>query len=436
VSETSHSEPGEGEAPSDPAFHLYVETRDGVYLRTIANVVREDSDDHGREAEKLTKELAMAWGLPDFIFQPVNLRTGSGQREIGDALVIIGNLGACVQIKSKQEITEDSDREESWLNKNIKRATSQANGTIRQLRIQKSLRLENARGHSFEIVFTQIDWIPVVVVDHPGLDSYTPPPGAIVLTLNDWNFLFDQLKSTFAVLGYLKRIRGLEPVQLGRESVRYYEHAQADYDSPPTDLPAGYRIEGTTHYSGPLLPMAPAGQGGEQEHALVRMICEDVANSPDDEINEPQRHSVLAALDSLAVSARTALGKKMSEWLDEAHKLKGKKWQFRARNIVAPNGAHIMLCVGTDRSEKTTEEFSWYVSLRREEFIEKLPHIAEGYSVGVLLSPTDNPNRSWDLTLIATNTVPDLSVEVRAALEAMFGPLGKRTEQGSIDGTS
>jgi len=48
-----------------------------------------------------------------------------------------------------------------------------------------------------------------------------------VLLRRDWEFVFEQLKSTSAVIAYFDRVAG-ETVTLGNEFVRYYDLAQAD----------------------------------------------------------------------------------------------------------------------------------------------------------------------------------------------------------------
>jgi hypothetical protein len=56
-----------------------------------------------------------------------------------------------------------------------------------------------------------------------------------VLLRRDWEFLFEQLKSTRAVLGYLERVAG-EAWELGREAARYFRLAQADEAAEPSPI--------------------------------------------------------------------------------------------------------------------------------------------------------------------------------------------------------
>lgn len=52
----------------------------------------------------------------------------------------------------------------------------------------------------------------------PEVDESSNP--TVVLLRRDWEFLFDQLKSTHAVCGYFERVPG-DSIELGDEPMRY-----------------------------------------------------------------------------------------------------------------------------------------------------------------------------------------------------------------------
>ncbi|MER8199367.1 hypothetical protein ABTY00_36255 [Streptomyces microflavus] len=80
------------------------------------------------------------------------------------------------------------------------------------------------------------------LLDHDKIPESTVPTfepvgmPALTLTRRGWDFLFDQLRSTTAVLDYLFRAAGEPPIALGDEPVRYYEFAAADAFAPPEDV--------------------------------------------------------------------------------------------------------------------------------------------------------------------------------------------------------
>jgi hypothetical protein len=205
---------------------------------------------------------------------------------LGDRLVIVGSQGIVVQVKSRSDPGESLPREVNWLRKSIAKATRQASGTVRTLR-DSSQSLLNLRGRQLNIEGANVEWAAVVILDHEAPPAGFVPEMArggsiptVVLLRRDWDFLFDQLGSTAAVLGYLFRVSTMRPVALGEEPVRYYQLAQADASAQPVDpsqlsLPSGARIVST-----PLLPLAPAGHDDSQAHLLLRMIQEDIATSP------------------------------------------------------------------------------------------------------------------------------------------------------------
>jgi hypothetical protein len=118
---------------TEPSFTLVVETSDGVFLRTVqpATLLPEGLLP-GPAAEDTTRNAAAYWGLPDFVFRSAQLSRGSVTREVGDAIVVVGAVGASVQVKSRPAPTSNETRERSWLDKKIGEAARQAQGTIRK----------------------------------------------------------------------------------------------------------------------------------------------------------------------------------------------------------------------------------------------------------------------------------------------------------------
>ncbi|MFB6554256.1 hypothetical protein [Streptomyces sp. NPDC056405] len=129
-------------------------------------------------------------------------------------------------------------------------------------------------------------------------DGNTP---VIALLRRDWEFLFNQLRSTHAVVGYLHRVAASAPV-LGGEPERYYELAAADAEAVPGALDPSWTRRGGQPHSVPLLPAAPAGSDDDEAHTMVRIMLE-------------AWQRVLASLDSLPVgSARTWAVSSSTPW--------------------------------------------------------------------------------------------------------------------------
>jgi hypothetical protein len=218
----------------EPDLFIQIDTPAGIYLRTIrpASLLPTDVTP-GDAAERSTRNAAAYWGLPDFVFRPTLLHRKSGTRELGDAIVMVGDRAACIQVKARTKYSNNDDRERAWLDKQIADAIRQAAGTIRSLRLAGSTALTNERGRSVQIEADRWSWMSVVIVDHPGLGRYLPKGDAVVLLRRDWEFLFSQLKSTYAVLEYLERVgRGGSHVVLDDEPVRYHQLAIADLKAP------------------------------------------------------------------------------------------------------------------------------------------------------------------------------------------------------------
>jgi hypothetical protein len=114
---------------------LMIETPAGMLVRRIPNAspLREDIE-QGTAAEEATHDAAALWGLPDFVYRAEIRKTGSGSRELGDRLLLVGDLGIVVQVKSRHTPTSDEAKERRWVVKQVAKGLNQANGTIRQLK--------------------------------------------------------------------------------------------------------------------------------------------------------------------------------------------------------------------------------------------------------------------------------------------------------------
>jgi hypothetical protein len=263
----------------------------------------------------------------------------------------------------------------------------------------------------------------VVVLDHEGLESYVPQKGAIVMILGDWNFLFDQLKSTSAILNYLNRIWAEDPISLGMEAVRYYSFAAADAIAQPSDIPEALRIKGSVLLSGPILPQAPAANDGLRGHSVIRMICEDISNLETDVWTEQGRLEILEVLDSVPVSSRTEHGEKVLKWLDEVRSVDGSYTKIHARHLLSRTGPHIMLAVSNLSGDDKAEMFASYVSLRREQLLQRHPDLERVYSVGILLTPSENPDIFWGISFAVATGGHVLTAEDIASLETIWNSL-------------
>ena len=370
----------------------------------------------------------MRLGLPDFVFSADLVTRGSGTRELGDVLIVVGSQGVVVQVKSRSDPGESQAREVNWLRKSIAKATRQASGTVRTLR-GNPMQLSNLRGRQLMIEGTNVDWTAVVIVDHES-----PPAGfvpektedgsipTVVLLRRDWEFLFDQLGSTAAVLGYLVRVSTMQPIALGGEPVRYYELAQADTSAQPMDpsklsLPSGARLVST-----PLLPLAPAGHDDRQGHLLLRMIQEDIATIVLTGWDEGQRTAVVTELDSLPVAQRTELGRYLLGMLEQVSMADSREvlWAFRRVLSTSNNAPHLVFGTCTRYDEETSWAFGQLVRLRHYEQCEA-SGVVELTSVGVLLTPRHDGARPWDTSAVRVSGSVEISPDELRQLHDLWG---------------
>jgi hypothetical protein len=407
----------------EPTIILSIETPDGVFLRRIMPAsLLPTNVEHGGAAEDATRDAAAFWGLPDFVFRSALRVRGSGIRELGDAIVVVGDRAASVQVKARQAPSKDESKERSWLDKKIREGARQAAGTIRALHATHATSLVNERGRTIAIEPAGKTWLGVVVVDHPGVAGYVPAAGVLALLRRDWEFLFGQLKSTYAVLEYLHRVAREPPIVLGEEPVRYYEFAAADAAAPRGKIDPRLTALLTDSKSVPLLPQAPAGQGQDQLYDVVRLVLEDVATTGS--ADEVARLEALAALDSLPVAYRAELGRDILRWMHEVGTVPDPGHAWRFRTLFWPDRPYLLFGAATRFSPTIQSVFGDYVSLRHQQKLELMPEGAQMLSVGVLLTPRHDGHRPWDTTMAATRGDQGLDAKSRRALELLWGPLG------------
>ena len=383
-------------------MQLLIETSNGTAVRNIsAAMPRRLVEEQGKEAENATHDAAAIWGLADFVFEPTVRRRASGVRELGDGLLLLGSLGVVLQIKSRSEPTDRPDRERRWISKQCKKALAQGAGTIRELG-RVPAEVTNLRGRSLELDGNKFRWIVVVVIDHddpPDDVPVTPNDNAVIVLRRDWDFLFEQLKSTHGVGRYLERVAG-EEIALGAEPMRYYELAGADANAAPNPIAPEFILPGVQQLHEPLLPLAPAGTRDQDEHRLFRTILEDVASIRLSTMSEEMRVRSLAELDRLPTEQRAHAGRFLLDTLAKARKIKPPGVLWGHRRIFGDGRTQLGLGVCSQHSRELELAFGTWVQLRHHEFTERLGTTDDSVTVGVLLTPRPTGRRKWDTTMV------------------------------------
>jgi hypothetical protein len=411
------------EVPILPAgfTQLVIETDNGVAIRNIPPPMPlRLRESQGKEAENATHNAAATWGLADFIFKPELRHLTSGVRELGDGVLLVGELGVVVQVKSREAPSGDPGREHRWVTKQCEKALRQGAGTIRQL-CKSPATMANMRGHRIEVDGTDYRWVIAVVIDHPDAPEITPAPieNSILLLRRDWEFLFEQLKSTHRVGKYLQRVAG-NPQALGSEPVRYYELAAADETAAPTPLAPPFRLPGIEEVSEPLLPMAPAATENGDDHALFRTILEDIAETKLSTIDEADRIRALADLDHLPPLQRASIGAYLRLGFERIGQIEPPEVLWHLGRISGGFGStQLGFGVCSTFSEEIQWAFGSWVRLRHHEFAERLK-AEHPVSIGVLLTPRPDRTRKWDTSMCAIRGPSDLSAEELSAFRELW----------------
>lgn len=392
-------------------FIMLVQRPDGVYGRIVPMAGALDSAaQRGPAAEDASRDSAARWGLPDFVFQPETVQRGTGTREVGDGTIVCGDRGLAVQVKARTDPTDEPNRERSWIAKKAKEGARQANGSVRT--VQRSpVAHTNARGRTILIDGNTIEWVGVVIIDHDAppesLSAYSQTvqiPYVVVLR-REWDFLFDQLRSTTAVVNYLHRI-GSDLIEPGEHVPNYYELALADERTPPdltrSHIPTSLS-DPALRTSHPLLPLEPASAADEYGARMYRQMLEDLARGPWDR-EESDRLLLLYLLDQLPVAERAVIGRRLLTQMGRAPRVDvgTTRWDFR-RYLLGETDLHLAYAVCNQFTELHKEAFRQWGMLRHHEWITAVDpnRRHDATTVTVMLTPRYDKVRPWDTTLFA-----------------------------------
>jgi hypothetical protein len=216
---------------------------------------------HGVTREQQVRDMAARLGVADFVYFAAPLSKGHGQREVaGDGLLLVGDRGAVLQVKSRdpsQGVRDSAERARAWIGKNAANAMAQGLGTKREIarrhEIGEPLQVYPVRAADlpadartrYQCVVsggTQ-DWPVIVLLDHPQMPQVDLAfvPGVVCFGFSDWWELQRRLRSTSATIDYVHRILhdGVH-VPLWQEAERYAALQTADEQSAstsPTGVP-------------------------------------------------------------------------------------------------------------------------------------------------------------------------------------------------------
>lgn len=438
TSSASGAEIGQALRGSDLGLGTYVDHHgqltvllqvgDAIYCRPIpAALPLDPSKESGTATEDASRQAAARWGLPDFVFTPAQARKGGASREIGDCTIVVGPRALAIQIKHRNpQVETDIAVEVGRLQKRIGKGAAQASGSMRSLS-DRIIELTNARGRTIPVTGAELEWCRVVIVDDPNppdivisRDEHSPLP-LVVLLRRDWDFLFDQLRSTSAVVDYLFRIGQDEAHKLGYEPARYFELAQADEKALEKGPAAWTQTLGVPTLSQPILPTAPASSMDEAGATVYRVILEDIASTPIDG-PESDRMVVLAMLDRYPVAERAAIGRLLLTHLDDVTAPSdGVRWEFR-RTILENGSLQLAFGACSSFNDILREAFNQWAMLRHHDFsqLQRVPAGQEHRTVAVLLTPRVDGARLWDTTSYTIIGDPGLTSEDLDQIRAIW----------------
>ena len=388
------------------------------------------SGEYGSWLETLVREIAAGAGVPDFVFKPVEIDKGGARREVGDALLWIGHQIVVVSIKSRDPGvgTDTPERRDSWLGKNIAKAISQINGTVRILKTKTDLTLQSERGVSIPWDLNMVDEIlGVVVVDHPDLWQYTPDSSSAVVpthvvSAEDWHHLHTRLWSTASVVGYLHwRTRsGLHalPFAAEKDVIACSHLAEAD-------LPRGTPFEvkpGAWDKAWDERPEIFFGTDPNHRFACIvdAMIVGAAEQDPlYTNVTSPADYlHIIEFLDRIPPFVRVRLGQGVMRKCEAV----GRNGGYDAMLAVVEPGLMVMLADDSDR-EQRTRRIQGLTLARHTQLVEATGN-QELVTLGIATEPSPSPGRSHDFVYM--RGVDQFGLDERRDRDDVFGPLPEK----------
>ncbi len=374
----------------------------------------------GLQAEQRVREIAGLLGVADFVYVPVLESKGSSQREISDGMLICGQDGLIIQVKTRSaDQDDDADRAQRWIRKNADAARRQADGTRRRLSQAQDVTFTSLRGYTRTLSGIE-GWPAVVIIEHPGIPErlvLEQSSDTIWMTLDDWRELHVRVRSTAAVISYVSRAlaSGLHPA-LGCEAERYLALASADAAAPGG--PASY----------PMLP-ATALEGSEAAFAaLIDDLIEKVwpQDGPIPWRDPDDYRLIVERLDRIPPAMRARLGAKVAATLQEAVAA-GRRRSFSAIDT-SQNARLAFVCDvlrDGEREERLLAEVALLANVRQHQALEG-GEDPDSVTLAVGILDQDGRGRQYSFVHVATPP-PDVPDDLRAQIEHEYGVLSGRS---------
>jgi hypothetical protein len=240
----------------------------------------------------------------------------------------------------------------------------------------------------------------------------------------EWAFIFEQLRSTTAVVNYLHRIADAH-VAPNEHVEYYYELALADEQTPPQMNPS--RIPASLddpalRMSHPLLPMEPMSADDGYGARMYRQMLEDITTSPWDR-TENDRLLVLSLLDQLPVAERTVIGQRLLTHLGQAPEvgIGETRWEAR-RYLLGTADIQLGYIVCNQFTDFHRQAFQQWAMLRHHEWTTLLDvDIQDAASTAaVMLTPRYDRVRPWDTTVLVIVGMLDLDPNELQAMQRVW----------------
>ena len=189
----------------------------------------------GIRVEDEVRRRAAARFSSAFVFRvPDVMKLGSGSREIGDGLIVIGPKAIVLQVKARDVAATDSEtRATSWIEKKSAEALRQVAGTVKSVRQLKAPILLEMVEADPRLTTVQLpldprvvtEFVGVVVIDHDSDEAPVHPLDlrrvdfpVVRMRLDEWHYIVSNCDSATELFGHLVEHAGQDGTYRGQRS--------------------------------------------------------------------------------------------------------------------------------------------------------------------------------------------------------------------------
>jgi uncharacterized protein YecA (UPF0149 family) len=378
--------------------------------------------------EERARAIAAILGVSDFVYSVPPVERAGSSREVGDGLLVVGDRGAVLQVKSRfpsEQLVDSAGKAWRWVRKHAEKGYRQGSGSRRTIERYRDAgmplsaspvraqEVDESERHRYDLVLDHsvAVWRTIVIIDHPGVLGCLLPrrPSTFWITLDDWRELNRAIRSVNGLLTYVERaLRHSDDlsVPLGFEQDRWSAFLDADQS---------YAARGA-RFASPLFSDAAVedSSGADLYRELLEYVWPRTGLITWENANEYRL--IVEFLDAAPPGLQVTVGR----WVLRKRKELAESGERSSGTALMGDRLLVYLCASEDAFDDATDFAAELFALtvtRCEEYHEANRGSVETLGVGVLV--LNEAGQEYNYQLI--REPQEVPRELRRAIEWRYG---------------